>query len=181
MTEHAPQGPQEEGSIYAFIDLLRTQAAEEVEVEETSLWVFLSISGRKFVVPMSAAREIHRVGEIVPVPDAPASTCGVVQLRGRVIAVIDPAVLLGLGATSIEPASRILVAESRSRLVGMLVDGVDRVVELADGQFRPRDEGYLPGQAETIQRVVDLDGQNLGVLELDRLLRSIGSEGSSER
>ena len=160
-------------AIYAFADLLQQQYAEQEEtVEETSLWVAFTTGERACAVPIETAREIHRVGEILRVPEAPPSVCGVVQLRGRGLPLVDLAARCGLGESEITPSSRILLVESHDRLVGLLVDSVERVVELERSRLEA-DTGSLDGGlAARASGTCHHEGRTLALIDIEKVLRT---------
>src|SRR5256885_17103531 len=90
-----------------------------------------------FGVPISTVQEIVRVPAITQIPQAPGFVEGVINLRGRIIPVIDLRKRLshgGAGATfeMHDKKSRILVVEAEGRLVGVIVDEVSEVLKLAE-------------------------------------------------
>jgi purine-binding chemotaxis protein CheW len=88
-----------------------------------------------FGVPIAAVQEIVRVPAIVNIPQSPKFVEGVINLRGRIITVIDMNKRLGHKAaddtSSHNPDSRILVVEVEGRLVGIIVDSVAEVIRLS--------------------------------------------------
>ena len=88
-----------------------------------------------FGVPIAAVQEIVRVPAIVSIPQSPKFVEGVINLRGRIITVIDMNKRLGHKAaddtTPHSPDSRILVVEAGGRLVGVIVNSVAEVIRLS--------------------------------------------------
>jgi purine-binding chemotaxis protein CheW len=112
--------------------------------------------------------EIIRHQPITPVPRAPAFVKGVINLRGRIIPVVDLRDRFGM--IDVEPTkeTRIVVAESSSTRVGLIVDSVSEVlllpidaVETTPGVAAGADAEYLRGIAKLGNRLVlllELDG-----------------------
>ncbi len=91
-----------------------------------------------FGVPVADVREIIRMLPITPIPGTPPDVRGVVNLRDRVISVVDLRLRLGLGFVEPGPRTCIVVAETATaggRLTGLLVDDVDEVLELGPAQL----------------------------------------------
>src|SRR5512146_1278568 len=87
-------------------------------------------------MPIGAVQEILRPLPVTPVPGAPAHVEGVINLRGRIISVIDLRKRCGAPA---EPnrKNRILVAESAGRRVGLMVDAASEVLRIPESTIDP--------------------------------------------
>ncbi len=120
--------------VYAFADDVNERATEiatdSKQIEQLETWITFRLSKELFALPVRAIQEILRVGTITRVPHAPFPVRGIINLRGQVLPVIDFRLRLGLAAGEPGPANRILVATSRNRLLGLLVDAVHQVVRL---------------------------------------------------
>ena len=81
-----------------------------------------------FALSIAHVREVVRVNELVRVPHAPEHVRGVQSLRGVILPVLEVKTRLGLQPAIVTAASRVLVVEARGRLLGLLVDGVERVI-----------------------------------------------------
>src|ERR1700720_4097788 len=86
--------------------------------------VILRVQGGDYAVPIHRVQEIVRVPEITRVPHAQAGVEGVINLRGRVLPVVDLAARLALGTTERARSARVVVVDGGSESIGLLVDGV---------------------------------------------------------
>ena len=102
--------------------------------QETHVVGFL-VGRETYGVPITALHEIVRVPEITAVPDAPDSLEGVINLRGKIISVVDLRKRFGQPCTRIDRRSRILVVEHRGRLVGMIVDSASEVLKIPESEL----------------------------------------------
>ena len=84
----------------------------------------------EFGVPILRSREILRVGEITRIPEAPPHVRGVLNLRGRVVPVVEFRTRLGLPIVPLTPRARVIVVEAHDRLFGLLVDSVSRIAKI---------------------------------------------------
>jgi purine-binding chemotaxis protein CheW len=119
-------------------------------------------------LPVLEVREIIRLVPITPVPQMPAHIRGVINLRGKIVPVVDLRVRLGLAATELNERACIVVvqvklAASRGMHLGLIVDGVEEVLNLvaADLEATPDfgmkvNNEYLLGMAKTRGRVIAL-------------------------
>src|ERR1700687_5944782 len=122
-------------------------------------------------LPISLLRESVRVPEITPVPNAPPHIEGVINLRGRIIAVIDRGNVFGEAAIERNSKSRIVVVELEERLVGLLVNSASEVLMIAPSEieapqnvFPNEDMNYVTGVGKLNDRLIIL-------LDLSRILQ----------
>jgi len=95
------------------------------------------LRGQVYAVTIGSVREINRVGEITPVPQAPEFVAGVINLRGKVIPVVDLRLKFGLPFSNFSKETCIVVIEVENGQVGAIVDSVSGVVDFAEGQIEP--------------------------------------------
>jgi len=84
--------------------------------------VGFQVGNETYGVPITALHEIVRVPEITAVPDAPEYMEGVINLRGKIVSVIDLRKRFGIKETGLSRRNRILVVEFNGRLSGLIVD-----------------------------------------------------------
>jgi purine-binding chemotaxis protein CheW len=159
-------------SLLAFADdLARTQASTEVTAPDPELHlVTFRLERESFAVPIDRVREVVRVTEITRVPEAPPHIRGVTNLRGRVLPVVELRTRLGLAVAVIDPSSRILVVEAHNRILGLLVDGVSRVVKVPSSSVVPPPAEVLSDRTDYIPGVARMADTLLMLLDLDRVL-----------
>ncbi len=92
--------------------------------------VIFSIGKEFYGVPIEAVHEIVRVPEMTAVPDAPEFFEGVINLRGKIVPVVDLRARLRLPRAERTRSSRVLVTENGGRVIGLLVDAVSEVRKL---------------------------------------------------
>lgn len=125
--------------------------------------VGFKIGKELFGVDISNVKEIVRVPEIVKVPDTPDFIEGVINLRGRIVSVIDLKKRFRLGSVDRTKASRILVAEMDGRVVGLLVDAASEVLRLPADSIEPPPDmvsgigiDYITGVGKIAERIIIL-------------------------
>jgi purine-binding chemotaxis protein CheW len=91
----------------------------------------------QYGVPIETVREINRVGEITPVPRTPAFVKGVMNLRGKIIPVINLRVRFGMPSQDYTRDTCIIVIDTDFGQVGMIVDAVKEVADLNANQIEP--------------------------------------------
>lgn len=134
-------------------------------------YVLFRVGGEEYGLPISCVSSIIRYGAVTPVPRAPRAVKGVIDLRGRVVPVVD----LGkrLFDTGIEPGprSRIVVTEGDGGEVGLAVDSASEVATFAQDELMQTPTSILaPEIADAFHAVVHLGDRLIVLLDLDRIL-----------
>jgi purine-binding chemotaxis protein CheW len=159
--------------IFDFADHLGSATAAPAAPEEKELHLVVFVLDREeYAVPIELVREVVRVADITRVPHAPAHIRGVMNLRGRILPVVETRSRLGLQPIEPTPASRVVVVEINRRMVGLLVDGVGQVTRLGERQVTPPPDEVRSAAAEAVIGVGRAGQRLLMLLDLDRLLRS---------
>jgi purine-binding chemotaxis protein CheW len=167
-------------SILDFAALLnQAPAAPVVEERELHLVVF-RLEREEYAVPIELVREVVRVTDITRVPHAPPHVRGVMNLRGRILPVVETRSRLGLASAELSPASRVVVVEVGRRTVGMLVDGVGQVTRLSERNITAAPEEVRSTAAEAVTRVGRVGERLLILLDLERLLRNEAADSSPQ-
>lgn len=144
---------------------------------KTAHLVCFQMGKETFGVDIFAVREIVRVQEITKVPGAPEFVLGVINLRGRVISVVDLGQQLGLDRTEVTPSSRILVIQLDGISVGFLVDAATSVIKVSADVIDSRPEMIGGVKAEFLEGVAKLEGRLAILLNLRKVL-SEGQEAA---
>ncbi|CAG1017331.1 Chemotaxis protein CheW [Burkholderiaceae bacterium] len=124
-----------------------------------------------FGVPISKVREIVRVPEITPVPDMPEFLKGVINLRGRIVAVVDMSRRLGTAGPGAKKANRVLILELGGSLTGLIVDSVSEIVKIDEESIEPPPEMISSIGAEYVTGVGKLKDRLFILLEIDKLMK----------
>lgn len=113
-----------------------------VRADATQYFGFM-LGDEEFNAPISLIQEIVEIPKITYVPNVPSYVEGVMNLRGRVVPVVDLKKRLGLGEKIISQDSRIIVFKIHHRTVGFIVDGITEVFELTSEQIDPPSDMLL--------------------------------------
>lgn len=137
--------------------------------QEGRTFVIFRLGAEEYGLAIERVQSIIRFEQATPVPRAPESVMGVINLRGQVIPVVDLVRRLSGGGFVPGPASRIVVTEGEAGTVGLAVDAANEVVSLAAAEIRPAPEGALgPETAEMFEGVVERDGRLVILLDFDK-------------
>jgi purine-binding chemotaxis protein CheW len=161
-------------SILDFADRVQAPApaAAAAPVERELHLVLFELGEEQYAVPIAMVREVVRVADITRVPHAPAHIRGVMNLRGRILPVVELGTRLGLAPAEIGPASRVVVAEVLGRLLGYLVDRVVQVTKITEGSVVPAPDEVRSSSGEAITGIGRRGDRLILMLELERILNT---------
>ena len=128
------------------------------------------IGTQEFCVDIMGVREIRVWTPATPVAHAPSFMCGVINLRGMVLPIIDLALRLGLPATVPSSRHAILVVEIGQQVVGLLVEGVSEILTIREDAVQPAPEVSSTMARDFVQGILALDGRLISLLGLDAVL-----------
>lgn len=129
------------------------------------------IGRETFGLPISMVREIIRVPDITAVPNAPNYIEGVINLRGRIIPVVD--LRKRFGEKSFEPnkKNRVVVVELETRAIGLIVNSASEVLRISPSDIEEPNNVFHEGELDYITGVGKLKGRLVMLLDLNRILQ----------
>lgn len=148
-------------------------ASETIVTETLQVVVFSLLHSdskikEDYGVSIEQVREIRALESITRVPKAPAYVKGVMNLRGKIISVIDVKEKLGFGSGGeTNGKSRILIADTGT-LTGLLVDEVDQVIRIPTKDVEPSPAGS--SESSYIKGIAKTQGKLIILLDLEKLL-----------
>jgi purine-binding chemotaxis protein CheW len=128
------------------------------------------IGDELFGLPILRVQDVFHPERLTRVPLAPAEIAGVLNLRGRIVTLIDMRRLLGLGERQEKTRPLAIGVEMRGESYGLLIDSVGEVLKLDDAAREPPPVNLDPRLARVCAGIHRLDGQLLVVLDVDRVL-----------
>jgi purine-binding chemotaxis protein CheW len=141
--------------------LRNTQSSPQLQL------VSFTVGEELFAVDILSVQEINRMIALTKVPQSPEGIEGVINLRGRIIPVLDLRIQFGIGTAELNDESRIVVVEVQGTTVGFIVDSVHEVLRIERSIVEPTpqmtssiDSSYVAGVAklpETLLILLDLD------------------------
>lgn len=137
--------------------------------DERQAVVFV-VAGEQYGADVSVVLEIIRMTEITALPAAPAFVRGMINLRGKIIPVVDLRERFGLPPAPATRDSRIVVIEVGSEDVGIIVDSVSEVRRVPAGAIERAPFAPTPEQAAFVEGVANLDGGLIILLNLQAVL-----------
>lgn len=133
-------------------------------------YVTATVSGQLFGLPILRVQDVFVPERLTHVPLAPPEIAGVLNLRGRIVTVIDLRMRLGLDRQRDGERRMAIGVESNGESYGLLIDGVGEVLKLDDDAMEPNPINLDPRLAAVSTGIHRLDGALLMVLDLGRVL-----------
>lgn len=132
--------------------------------------VSFCIGDEEYGVDILRVQEINRTMEVTRVPNSPPYVEGVINLRGRVIPVVDLRVRFGMPKKNWDNSTRIVVVELQGVIVGFVVDSVKEVLRIPRNVTEPPPNLATGASAEYIIGVGKLEDRLLILLDLDKIV-----------
>jgi purine-binding chemotaxis protein CheW len=133
-------------------------------------YVTAVIDGQLFGLPIARVQDVFVPARLTRVPLAPFEVAGVLNLRGRIITVIDMRRRLGLPARPTAASDMAIGIERGGEAYGLLVDSVGEVMRISDAIRTANPVNLDPHLAAVSAGVYRLEGELLIVLDVDRVL-----------
>ena len=133
-------------------------------------YVTAMIGGQLFGLPIVRVQDVFIPERLTRVPLAPPEIAGVLNLRGRIVTLIDLRRRFGLGQREHGTPFMAIGVESRAESYGLLIDSVGEVLKLDEGMREPNPINLDARLARVSSGIYRLDGQLLIVADVDRVL-----------
>jgi len=141
--------------------------------DEIQLVVFMLKQGDvvcEYGVPITQVQEIITVTRPTQLPQAPDFVEGIINLRGKIIPIIDLKKRFGMGASDITTETRSVVVEVEGQTVGIIVDEVSEVLRVANNDIEPPPAVVGGITAEYLTGVGKIEGRLLILLDMNKIL-----------
>ncbi|MHA7812205.1 MAG: chemotaxis protein CheW [Phycisphaerales bacterium] len=132
--------------------------------------VSFTVGEELFAVDILRVQEINRMMALTKVPQSPPGVEGVINLRGRIIPVLDLRVQFGFPKAEATEQTRIIVIEISGNTIGFVVDSVREVMRISANIVEPAPQVGSAVDSCYVSGVAKLEDQLLIMLELERLL-----------
>lgn len=149
------------------MEILESNSATATDILQL---VSFMIGSEEYAVDIFYVKEINRLSHITKVPNAPEFIEGVINLRGRIIPVIDLRARMGLPKKEHDKDSRIIVIEDNDLLVGFLVDAVKEVIRIPKNITEEPPEIVSSVKTDFINSVGKLEDRLLILIDLKKIL-----------
>jgi purine-binding chemotaxis protein CheW len=173
MAEAEPTRPLEQLSPDEVVKLL----VEEGEIEdrkpaeqERILYLGFYLGKEVYGLPLRKLREVARLARIRTVPGTPTSVAGLVNLRGKIICVLDVKTILGLSYPSSSEPRFLIVLEGVAEPLGLVVDSISDIYSIEPDQIESPLATWPQERAQFFMGTVRVQSGLMGLLDLERLV-----------
>jgi purine-binding chemotaxis protein CheW len=131
--------------------------------------VIFKLANEDYGVPISKVQEINRMVMVTKLPQTPDFMEGIINLRGRIIPVVDLRKRFGFNSQEYQDTTRIIVVDISGQTVGIIVDAVHEVVKLAGDSIELPPPTFAM-DVQFVQGIGKLDDRLVIVLDIDRIM-----------
>ena len=149
-----------------------TLESTAVEVDERQLVIF-DLASETYGVDIDSVREIIRIQEITKVPRTPEFVEGVINLRGKVIPVIDLRKRFGFRQAEATKDTRIVVVDIGGNDIGVVVDAVTEVLRLSADAVEPPTGAITTADSDYLLGIAKLETRLIILLDLQKALANM--------
>jgi len=139
--------------------------------------VTFTLGTEEYAVNILKVQEINRMTEIAKVPNAPTYVEGVINLRGRVIPVVNLRERFSMTEKERDAQSRIMIMDIQGLTIGLVVDSVSEVLRIPASTVDPTPAMATAMSTEFITGIAKLEDRLIILLDLDKLIEK--TEGSA--
>lgn len=141
-----------------------------VATEELLQLVSFKIGSEEYGIDILKVQEINRMPDITKVPQAPHYVDGVINLRGKVIPIINTRRKFNLEEKEQDKDTRIVVVDISGEVIGLVVDSVNEVLRIPSSIVEPPPNVTIDSGANYITGVARLEDRLLILLDLGKLV-----------
>lgn len=146
------------------------------DIEDKDQYLTFIMADEEYGVDILRVHEIKGWDKVTPIPNTPAYVCGVINLRGTIVPIIDLRQRFGLktipyGATTVVIMLRV-IEEDGERTMGVVVDAVSEVYNVSPEEMKAAPDFGDTVNMEFIHGLASVDDKMVMLLDIDNLLNS---------
>lgn len=136
-------------------------------------YIAFTIGHELYGISINSVQEVIRFTEIKKLPHSPDFLLGVLNLRGNIIPIVGLREKFHLEKINYDETTRIIVVNHKSKLIGLVVDEVSRVLNIPDEHIETNPEMLNDRTKALISGVARVDNEVVILLELENILFSV--------
>ena len=150
------------------------------KIDENTQYLAFSLRGEEYAVVITKVKEVLDVGVMTKIPRMPSYLCGVINLRGNVVPVVDLGLRLGMTEVEYTVDTCIMIleilvpGEESTVLMGAVTDSVKTVLEISPENVEPPPRMGIKIQTNFIQAMAKIDERFMILLNIDEVLTAEG-------
>ena len=140
----------------------------------SSAYLTFALGEEKFAIPVEHVQEVVEFGQVTKVPNAPGYMLGIINLRGRVLPLLDTKLKLGLTATTLTPKCRIMIldiltTDDKNYQIGAMVDFAREVIEIDSSEIQEAPEFENLKTTAPVTGIVNHHGDITMIMDITRV------------
>ncbi len=141
---------------------------------DSNSYLTFALGDEKFAIPVDHVQEVVEFGQVTKVPNAPDYMLGIINLRGRVLPLLDTKLKLGLPPTARSQKSRIMVLDlplegDKSLQIGAMVDLAKEVIEISESEIQDAPEFENLKTSRSITGIVNKQGDITMIMDITKV------------
>jgi len=133
-------------------------------------FVTFKLAGQKYAVEILKVQEINNMKDITPIPNSPGYVEGAINLRGKVIPVLNLRKKFHMEELALSETSKIVIIDFRGIIMGAIVDAVSEVLRISADVVEPPPAVSSHVKSEFIRGIAKLATELVILLDMDKLL-----------
>ncbi len=142
-------------------------------IEESVLLATFYVRDALCGLDAAGVQEVIRVGAVTQVRNGPPEVAGIVNLRGRIVTILDIGLKLGFAKAEPGPESRVFIIEDKGEFIGFLVDRGGEVVEVGKADWQAPPANVPPQQARHLKGVCRAGGKVIALIDAALILSTL--------
>ena len=143
----------------------------------TNKYLTFVLATEEYAIDILRVQEIKGWNKITTIPNTPRYICGVINLRGTIVPIIDLRQRFNLerleyGPMTVVVVVKVIANQSKERTMGIVVDAVSDVYDISETDIKPPPDFGSLISTEFIKGLTTVDNKMVIVLDIDRLLNS---------
>jgi purine-binding chemotaxis protein CheW len=144
--------------------------AAAVGLDVPVLYVLFKVDGADSALPAAVVMQMETYTGATLVPGTPPYVAGIIQVRGRVVPVVDLRARFGLPPRAIALETRVVVGELQDRTVALVADSAREVVRMTGSQLKPPPRLIEDGAKGFVRAVAQLGTRTVMVLDFAKVI-----------
>ncbi|MCH1959606.1 MULTISPECIES: chemotaxis protein CheW [Romboutsia] len=146
---------------------------EIIDNKIDDLCMVFIIDNQKYALSSKYITEIIEMLPITKVPFIPEYIKGIINLRSNIIPVMDARMRFGISPKEYDERTCIIIIENNDEKIGLIVDAVNEVIHIPDGQSMKMDSNDIDDKPNFIKGVSEINNEVQLILDCDSLVKIV--------
>ncbi len=148
------------------------QPSQSISANTVQEFLTFSLGDENYAIDILTVKEIRGYESVTKIANAPPFIKGVINLRGDIVPIVDLRIKFNVGQVTYDEFTIVIVLHIRSRIVGIVVDGVSDVVGLSKEQLRPPPDFGVAFNSRYLLGLASVNEQMIILVDINELISS---------